>query len=87
MGKVSHGVAPVDLKVYSSAVALDSQFRDSTQKVTKMFKLTDCSKVFDGFETLLYNITMAQEMKDHLGKRCMHKEWKKICSEKGSRKD
>lgn len=69
VGKVSHGVAPIDLKVYSSAMALDSQFRDSTQKVTKMFKLTDCSKVFDGFESLLYNITMAQEMKDHLGKR------------------
>ena len=55
-GKVSHGVAPVDLKVYSSAVALDSQFRDSTQKVTKMFKLTDCSKVFDGFENTALKI-------------------------------
>jgi len=69
VGKVSHGIAPVELKVYSSAMALDSQFRDSTQKVSKIFKLTDCAKVFDSFEAILYDITMAQEMKNDLVKR------------------
>lgn len=68
-GKVSYGIAPEKLKVYSSAMALDSQFRASTQKVPKMYKLTDCAKISDGIESLLYNITMAQEMKDHLDKR------------------
>jgi len=68
-GKVSYGIAPEKLKVYSSAMALDSQFRASTQKVPKMFKLTDCARISDGIESLLYDITMAQEMKDHLDKR------------------
>lgn len=68
-GKVSYGIAPEKLKVYSSAMALDSQFRASTQKVPKMYKLTDCAKISDGIESLLYDITMAQEMKDHLDRR------------------